>query len=218
MTIVNATEIACESAIVTPPSWTRRLNLQSLYPDPGASLEIDLGCGKGRFLAARALQNSNTNYLGVDRLLVRLRKAERKISRLGLANVRLLRVEVSYAVEHLLPQDSVSVCYIFFPDPWPKRRHHRRRLIDDDFLHSLNRAMRRGGKIHIATDHMNYFEEIRDCFRCHKEYEPTSILVPTEDEQTEFERIFISNKETIGRCSYTKVSHATGDKHETVDN
>lgn len=215
MTIANTTEIASESAIVTPLSWTRRLPLKDLYPAPDALLEIDLGCGKGSFLIAKASKNSNINYLGIDRLLVRLQKAETKVRRLALANVRLLRVEVSYAVKYLLPQASVSVCYIFFPDPWPKRRHHRRRLINNNFLCSLNRAMCPGGKIHIATDHLNYFEEIRKCFRHHKEYEPTSTLLSTEDEQTEFERIFISTKKMIGRCSYTKASDTLKGTHST---
>jgi tRNA (guanine-N7-)-methyltransferase len=210
MTTVNVAETTSESTIVTPLSWTRRLNLQELYPAPGASLEVDLGCGKGRFLAAKAKQNPGVNYLGVDRLLVRLRKADKKANRLALTNLRLLRVEVSYAVEHLLPKDSVSVCYIFFPDPWPKRRHHRRRLINDAFINSLNRAMRPGGRIHIATDHENYIEEIRECFRRHEEFKNASILVPTEEEQTEFERIFVSNGESIGRCSYAKVSDVQG--------
>ena len=204
MTTVNTPQTTINASIVTPASWTRQLNLQDLYQEPGAPLEVDLGCGKGRFLAARAKQNPDVNYLGVDRLLVRLRKFEKKIVRHTLANVRLLRVEASYAVEHLLPPDSVSACYLFFPDPWPKRRHHRRRLINDAFLNSLNRIMRRGGSIHIATDHANYFEGIRDCFGQRAEFEETSRLVPSEQEQTEFERIFITNGDAIGRCSYKK--------------
>ncbi|NTW37180.1 MAG: methyltransferase domain-containing protein, partial [Syntrophobacteraceae bacterium] len=86
-----------------------------------------MGCGKGRFLSLRAAANPGVNFLGVDRQTGRLEKTERKCRRLGLRNVRLLRAEAGDVLSRRLPPESVSGFYLFFPAPWPKRRHHPRR-------------------------------------------------------------------------------------------
>jgi tRNA (guanine-N7-)-methyltransferase len=121
---------------------------------------VDLGCGDGAFLAKIAAENPGKNFLGIERLLGRVRSACRKIERAGLTNTRIMRFEISYAVEQLLPIDSVATFYIMFPDPWPKRRHAPRRLITENFLLSLHRALRPGGTVRIATDESDYFRQI----------------------------------------------------------
>ena len=133
-----------DSALIAPESWASQLDPFDLFPSE-APLEVDLGCGKGRFLTSRALACPGHNFVGVDRLLARLRKVDKKIARMDLENVRLLRIEVSYAVRYLLPPNSVSVYYIFFPDPWPKKRHHRRRLINPAFLDALHSTLTEDG-------------------------------------------------------------------------
>ena len=76
--------------------------------------------------------------------------------------MRLLRMENSYAVRYLLPAGSVETFYLLFPDPWPKRRHHRRRIVTPDFLSSIHTALKKNGIIYIATDHLDYFEKIKE--------------------------------------------------------
>ena len=88
-----------------------------------APLHVDLGCGDGSFLCAIAQRMPGKNFLGIERLLNRVRTSARKAA--ALDNVRLLRIESSYAVRYLLPAESVETFYLLFPDPWPKRRHHR---------------------------------------------------------------------------------------------
>ena len=75
----------------------------------------------------------------------------------------MLRIENSYAVEYLFPRNSVAVFHLLFPDPWPKRRHHRRRVVTAEFLRASHRALVRHGEFRIATDQLDYFEQIRRC-------------------------------------------------------
>ena len=123
-----------------------------------APLQVDLGCGDGLFLFQLAQLFPEKNFLGIERLVHRVAKAGRKASKID--NMRVFRLETSYAVEHLLPPESVEAFYLSFPDPWPKRRHHRRRIFTKEFLNSIHRALERNGILRIATDHLDYFQQI----------------------------------------------------------
>ncbi|MBN1557510.1 MAG: tRNA (guanosine(46)-N7)-methyltransferase TrmB [Lentisphaerae bacterium] len=188
-------------ALITPPSWTQRLDPGALFPGAGP-LEIDVGCGKGRFLLARAAARPDVRFLGIDRLLVRLRRLGRKVDRAGLANVRLLRIEAHYALTYLLPPGSATTVYSFFPDPWPKRRHHKRRLYTPSFLDALHQVLRRDGRIHVATDHADYFEDIRGLFRADPRFAETEPLALEERERTDFELELAGPQSPIYRASF----------------
>jgi tRNA (guanine-N7-)-methyltransferase len=191
------------TAILTPTDWTRPLVLDDIFKQD-RPVEVDLGCGKGRFITARAKSHPDTNFLGVDRLLARLLRTDRKILEANLSNIRLLRIEVSYAVEYLLPRSSVSVFYVFFPDPWPKRRHHRRRLFTPSFLNALHRTLVPNGLIHVASDHAEYLESIQRLLDEADGFEEVPAFEPAEDERTEFETIFIRQQARIGRHSFRR--------------
>src|SRR5260370_8374057 len=92
------------------------------------------GCGSGVFFIEAARQYPERNFFGVERLLGRVRKTLRSASQLGLTNVRVLRLEIDYTIRFLLSPGSVSRLHLSFPDPWPNRRHSRRRLVDEGFL------------------------------------------------------------------------------------
>jgi tRNA (guanine-N7-)-methyltransferase len=123
-------------------------------------VHVDLGCGDGSFLCALAQRIPDKNFLGIERLLNRVRTSARKAATLD--NVRLLRVESSYAVRYLLLAGSVERFYLLFPDPWPKRCHHRRRILTPDFLRSVHAALKKDGSIYIATDDVDYFGIIKE--------------------------------------------------------
>ena len=142
-----------------PKSLTSALEFDKVFSRP-APLEIDLGCGDGVFLAALAQENPAHNFLGIERLLGRVRSVCRKVARLDLKNARILRMESNYAVRHLLAAGSVTTFHLLFPDPWPKRRHHRRRAFTPEFVSSIHRALIAGGLFHVATDHADYFHQI----------------------------------------------------------
>ncbi|MEN3369505.1 MAG: tRNA (guanine-N7-)-methyltransferase [Verrucomicrobiota bacterium] len=125
-----------------------------------ASLQVDLGCGDGLFLAAAAAANPGQDFLGIERLLGRTRSACRKIMTGELINARILRCDISCAVRSLLRANSVDVFHMMFPDPWPKRRHAGRRIITRSFLASIHQALAPHGTLRIATDQIDYFRKI----------------------------------------------------------
>ena len=139
-------------------SLTNRLDLEKIFGRKGP-LHVDLGCGDGSFLCALAQRLPDKNFLGIERLSSRIRSSAGKAA--SLDNVRLLQIESSYAVRHLLPAGSVERVYLLFPDPWPKRRHHRRRVVTPDFLNSVHSALEENGAIHIATDDLDYLGKIK---------------------------------------------------------
>lgn len=154
-------ELREEEALVEyiPPSLTKPLNWDEVFPRP-APIEIDLGCGDGAFLIAMARANPEHNFLGIERLLGRVSKVCRKVAGEDLKNARVLRLEVAQAVSNLLPAHSIAAFHLLFPDPWPKRRHHRRRAFTTEFLSRICRALIADGLFHIATDHADYFHQI----------------------------------------------------------
>jgi tRNA (guanine-N7-)-methyltransferase len=140
-----------------PASYVERLDPHELF-ERRRPLHVDLGCGDGSFLCALAARIPERNFLGIERLAGRVRTASRKAA--SLENVRILRVESEYAVRYLLPQASVESFYLLFPDPWPKRRHHRRRVFTNEFLSAVSEALVQNGAIRVATDHADYFQQI----------------------------------------------------------
>jgi tRNA (guanine-N7-)-methyltransferase len=142
---------------LVPADYFKPLPLAEIRRD-GRPLEIDLGCGDGKFLLAMAREHPERDFLGVERLLGRVRKVCKRITRAGLANARVLRLESRYSVEWLLPEGSVSRLHLLCPDPWPKLRHHRRRLVQTEFLAAVHRALEPGGEFLFMTDHEEYFQ------------------------------------------------------------
>lgn len=140
-----------------PAHYFRKLEMSTLIRDD-RPLEVDLGCGDGSFLMEMAAHYPERDFLGVERLLGRVRKVCRKATQRGLTNCRVLRLESRYAVEWILPQESISRLHLLCPDPWPKLKHHRRRLVQQEFLEAVWRGLLPGGEFLFMTDHPEYFE------------------------------------------------------------
>ena len=116
------------------------LKLADLFPRP-MPLEVELGCGDASFLVEYARQNPDINFIGVERLLGRIQKLDKKGRRTGLLNTRGVRIESAYFLEYLLPPNSATAIHIYFPDPWPKKKHRRHRLINTQFPGLARRAL-----------------------------------------------------------------------------
>ena len=120
-------------------------------------VEIELGIGKGRFLIDAAQRHADRNYFGVEWASKYLRIAHQRCLKRQLSNVRLARADAREFVEFFLPADSINACHIYFPDPWPKKRHHKRRLVNSGFIAEIERTLIPGGRLWMATDHDEYF-------------------------------------------------------------
>jgi tRNA (guanine-N7-)-methyltransferase len=192
---------------IFPADWLSPMPLDAIFAEAGfpadSPLEVDVGCGKGRFLLARAAAHPGTRFLGVDRMLRRIRKVDNKARSRRLRNIRLLRMDAYYAVAYLLPPDAVSVYYIFFPDPWPKKRHHDHRLFNARFTDALHRTLRAGGTMHFSTDHLPYFDEVKAVLTADRRFEVIAPFEPAEEERTDFELYYVRHT-PIGRLSLRK--------------
>lgn len=123
-------------------------------------VEIEIGCGKGRFIINSAVAHPEINYIGIERALRYFRIMKERVVRRELANIRLLRDDAVYFVERFIPDETVSAYHVYFPDPWPKKRHRKRRLFNPRFLEEIERTLVRGGTLDFATDYVEYYEEI----------------------------------------------------------
>ena len=123
-------------------------------------LVIELGFGRGEFLRALAAAAPEVAHVGVDRSHRRVLKMARRIAKTEERNIRLVDATAEELVRDALADGSVSACWINFPDPWPKKRHHRRRLVQPGFVAALAARLAPGGELQLATDHAGYAEQI----------------------------------------------------------
>lgn len=194
---------ALPPVLYAPRNWFEPLQWGEVFARP-QPIEVDLGCGRGAFLAWAATNQPDTNFVGVDRLLVRLRKVAGKVQRAALSNVRLLRIEGSYFVRFLVPAATVTAYHILFPDPWPKRRHHDRRLFNEEFVSSLERTLVAGGVVNVATDDGDYATVIDQLLRARGGFTPESPPVIPAAGRTEFEQMFVEAGLIIHRQRWRK--------------
>lgn len=127
-----------------------------------APLVLDLGCGNGAFLAALAELQPGNNFLGVERKAYRVRQAQRRIG--ALPNAGIMHGDAADALRTLAPA-SVNRIYLLFSDPWPKRRHAVRRLVQADFVSALGERLEPGGVFYFASDSADYAEWARGVFQ-----------------------------------------------------
>lgn len=125
-------------------------------------VHIEIGCGKGAFLLNEAKARPEANFLGIERARRYYRYAVDRIGRWGLQNVRIIRTNAEIFLTDFLPDGCVDSFHIYFPDPWPKKRHHKRRFFRPENMQHLMHGLKTGGEIKIATDHADYFEVIKE--------------------------------------------------------
>ena len=122
-------------------------------------VELEIGMGKGTFLTEQAKSRPKTNFVGIEWARWFWRYASDRLRRNGCANARATRAEALFFLREHVPDASIAVLHVYFPDPWPKKRHHKRRLIQEPFMLQAKRVLTRGGRLQIVTDHKGYFEE-----------------------------------------------------------
>ena len=126
----------------------------------GGSWEVELGFGKGRFLLDRAAAEPERRFLGVEVAREYFALAARRLARRRLANVALLHGEALYLLSAVLPRRFAEAVHVYFPDPWPKSRHQRRRLFSPASVDLVLGLLGAGGRLAFATDFLDYGEEV----------------------------------------------------------
>ncbi len=137
------------------------LDLPTLF-ERASPLTLEIGFGNGDSLATMAADDPTTNWLGVEVHRPGLGHLLLEIERRGLENLRVIRHDAVELLEHGIPAGGVDRVQLFFPDPWPKKRHHKRRILTPRFVGLLAQALRSGGIFHAATDWEPYAEQMLD--------------------------------------------------------
>ena len=193
-------------SVFVPADYFRELRREEIFPDETRPMEIDLGSGDGTFLVEMARQHPERDFLGVERLGGRVLKTAKKIKRAGLQNARVMQLESAYSVGWLLPAASISRLHLLCPDPWPKKRHHKNRLVNNaEFLTGLERILVSGGEFLLKTDHEEYFENAIESLSQRGTFErldwpEDAFFYP----QTDFEKLWLSKGLGIHRARWRK--------------
>ena len=192
--------------VFIPEDYFRELGKEDIFPNALRPLEIDLGCGDGSFLVAMARQHPERDFLGVERLAGRVAQVAKQIAAAGLVNARVLRLESAYTVGWLLPASGVSRLHLLCPDPWPKKKHHGRRLMAlPEFQQGLARILEPHGEFLFKTDDAEYFEvgtaEIDPLPAFERLDWPEDAFFYA---QTDFERIWLRQGKTLQRARWRK--------------
>jgi tRNA (guanine-N7-)-methyltransferase len=135
------------------------LRFEAIY-ERKAPVEVEIGIGKGRFILAEAERRPDVDFLGLEWSLKHLRIARDRAVRLGLANIRFHRADARHVLADLIPDGTVQRVHVYCPDPWPKKRHHKRRLFNPEMARHLERVLAMGGHLNVSTDVKEYFEAI----------------------------------------------------------
>jgi tRNA (guanine-N7-)-methyltransferase len=172
-------------------------------------LVVEIGFGRAEVLVEMGRASPSLTFLGVEVSRKRVQKAARRVSRAEVGNVWLVHATAEYVLERVLPDASVVECWINFPDPWPKKRHHKRRLIRPAVVMELARVLRPGALLHVATDHSDYARWIADVTDRAEGFvnlhspRPWSSESPSRP-QTGYEAEFLAEGRTIAYLDYRR--------------
>ncbi|HUP63490.1 MAG TPA: tRNA (guanosine(46)-N7)-methyltransferase TrmB [Thermoanaerobaculia bacterium] len=134
-----------------------RLDLRELFGN-GNPVVVEIGSGKGRFLIASAMERPERNYLGIEKSLHYHRVVRERVAKRNLPNVRLINHDAFLVMREMLPDTSIEEVHIYFPDPWPRKREQKRRIIRPEVLAEIRRVLVPGGAGIYVTDHREYFD------------------------------------------------------------
>jgi tRNA (guanine-N7-)-methyltransferase len=193
-----------ESLEFTPANYFVPLALGDVF-ERQAPIQMDVGCGEGAFIVAMARANPQCNFLGVERLVGRVRKVCKRAFNAGVSNVRVLCVESLYTMSKLIPPQTISVVHVMFPDPWPKRKHRQHRLINREFLDAVHAALQADGELRLTTDDLDYFQHMEKVTAAHEGFSKAPWPDDPAYPQTDFEKRFRAQGLPIYRLLLRKI-------------
>lgn len=201
--------ISFDTVAVDPATLPERTDLNTLFESDGP-IELEIGCGKGGFLLRRARAHPERNFVGIEWANKFYKIAADRMARWGVENVRIIRTDAREFVIRRLAPGCLAAMHIYHPDPWPKKRHHKRRLIQAEFVEAAVRALAPGARLAIQTDHAGYFEQIRAVTAARAELAP----IVFEDEEfgtvaeavgTNYEVKYAREGRALYRVAYRRV-------------
>ena len=151
-------ELIIEPVGLNPDELPRPIVWRDLFENDHP-VELEIGMGKGTFLTDQAKARPEVNFFGIEWASWYWRYASDRLRRHGCLNARTVRAEALFFLREHVADASLAVLHVYFPDPWPKSRHHKRRLIQEPFLKQAERTLVAGGRLQIVTDHKGYWEK-----------------------------------------------------------
>ena len=137
-----------------PEDW----NLRDLFPDSDAPTEFEVGSGKGLFMQTASGDHPDRNFVGIEIAGKYARYAAAKLARRGLTNGKMLHGDANRLITHHISDASLDAVHVYFPDPWWKKRHFKRRIMNDVFVKQIQRVLKPNGELHFWTDVKEYFD------------------------------------------------------------
>jgi tRNA (guanine-N7-)-methyltransferase len=179
------------------------IDLGTLFPS-AKPIVMDIGYGMGEATWQIAKANPSTNYLGVEVHMPGVGKLMARLDEYELTNVRLIERDVFEVFYYMVKDSSLDGVHLFFPDPWPKKRHFKRRIVNERFLSDVAAKLKPGGYLHIATDWVPYAEWIKEVFSQTKLFTGGVIDRPDWRPLTRFEGQGISKDHAVNDFRFLK--------------
>ncbi len=179
------------------------LNITSLFPS-AEQVVLEIGFGMGEATALIARDSPNTGYLAVEVHKPGIGKLMARIEELALSNIRIIEGDAHPIITTMIPDKSVDGVHLFFPDPWPKKRHHKRRIVNTEFLALIHPKIKDGGFFHIATDWVPYAEHIAEVFAASPLFSGGVVERPEWRPVTRFEGQGITKNHQVTDLRYIK--------------
>ncbi len=172
---------------------------------------LEIGFGKGEFIIELATRNRDWNFLGIEIKSYRFKRAVHFSRKENIDNLKLLHCDANIAVEQVFRSGTFDSVYINFPDPWPKDRHKKHRVINRTFLHRLRLIMKKDGIIEFASDHADYVSHIIEQCNLNSNFKnisvnKTSNIKMNDRPVTKYEKQFIKEKKRIYYLTFKKVN------------
>jgi len=202
--------------VLKPEDLRDKMNFARIFGRCGP-VHIEVGSGKGTFLVHQAEALPEVDFLGIEWAGKYYRYAVDRIGRHGLRNVRIVRTDAAPFLRDFVHEASVECFHIYFPDPWPKKRHHKRRFLQSANVDVLLRCLKPGARIQIATDHAEYFEQIQEAMSTYRtKLEPVEFERPAGAEEgehtgTNYERKYVKDNRAIYTAAFTKREEKVAD-------
>ena len=201
-----------EPMMLNIPDEAGKLSWRDIFGND-LPVELEIGAGKGTFLLGIAEAMPERNFVGIEYAKAYAEFAGDRLRRHNTVNARMVHAEASWWVRCHVPDESLSGVHVYFPDPWPKARHHKRRLVQLPFLKEVFRMLVPGGKLRLVTDHVDYFAHMKEVLAGQSDLREVAFEAPVKLREdapegsivgTNFERKYIAEGRTFNATMAVK--------------